>query len=178
MKDELIDILDGEGNPTGDTQHRSIVHTEGLWHRTVHIYFYRRPENRIELLVHLRSKTKDLKPNTWDTRFGGHLKSGDTIDKALASELKEEVGIVADPSKLTAGPVHKREKFPNNEFTSIYFYEFNGDINALTFNDGEVQAIKWMNINDILESINCEPDNWSSRPTGFAEIKKLLEELK
>lgn len=175
--EELIDILDSEGKLTGESRPRSIVHTTGLWHRTVHIYFYRKLDKGIELLVHLRSKTKDLNPNKWDTRFGGHLQAGDTLEKALANELKEEVGITAEPDKLTAGPTHKREKFPNNEFTSVYFYEFDGDINTLSFKDGEVQEVKWINVNDVLESITDNPEQWSSRPTGFMEIKNLLENL-
>lgn len=172
--EELLDILDEQGNPTGESQPRSIVHSQGLWHRTVHIYFYRKTDTGIELLVHLRSKTKDLNPNKWDTRFGGHLKAGDSLEQALENELKEEVGIEIEQKKLTKGPVHKREKFPNNEFTSVYFYEFDGDINSLTFDDGEVQEVKWLNIDDVLESITNNPDQWSSRPTGFAEIRNLL----
>lgn len=172
--EELIDILDQHGNPTGESQPRSIVHTTGLWHRTVHIYFYRKSDEGIELLVHLRSKTKDLNPNKWDTRFGGHLQAGDTLEQALVKELKEEVGITPEPNNLTAGPTHKREKFPNNEFTSVYFYKFEGATESLSFKDGEVQEVKWMNVNKILESIVDDPEQWSSRLTGFMEIKNLL----
>lgn len=176
--EELLDILDENGNLTGESQPRSIVHTTGLWHRTVHIYFYRKVNNGIELLVHHRSAYKDLNPNKWDTRFGGHLKSGDTIEQAIKNELKEEVGIEADPSKLTEGLSHKREKFPNSEFTNVYFYEFDGHTNSLTFNDGEVQAVKWMSVKDVLTSITDNPEKWSSKPEGFAEIKILLEAFK
>lgn len=175
--EELLDILDDSGNPTGESQPRSVVHTTGLWHRTVHIYFYRKADHGIELLVHHRSATKDLNPNKWDTRFGGHIKAGETLEQALSNELKEEVGIEADPNKLTAGPIHKREKFPNSEFTNVYFYEFDGDTNSLKFNDGEVQAVKWMNVEDVLNSITASSEEWSSRPTGFTEIKNLLQQL-
>lgn len=175
--EELLDILDQHGNSTGKSEKRSIVHSQGLWHRTVHIYFYRKGSSGIELLVHLRSKTKDLNPNKWDTRFGGHLKAGDTLEQGLENELKEEVGIKADPSKLTAGPVDKRGKFPNNEFTSVYFYQFDGNEDSLTFDDGEVQEVKWMNIDDILKSITENPEQWSSRSTGFMQIKNGLEKL-
>lgn len=175
--EELLDILDDSGNPTGESKPRSVVHTTGLWHRTVHIYFYRRTDHGIELLAHHRSATKDLNPNKWDTRFGGHIKAGETLEQALSNELKEEVGIEADPNKLTAGPIHKREKFPNSEFTNVYFYEFDGDTNSLKFNDGEVQAVKWMNVEDVLNSITASSEEWSSRPTGFTEIKNLLQQL-
>ena len=38
--DELIAILDAEGNATGKTCLKSIVHKTGLYHATVHIWFY------------------------------------------------------------------------------------------------------------------------------------------
>lgn len=175
--EEILDILDEHGNATGETQPRSLVHSQGLWHRTVHIYFYRNVGSVVELLVHLRARTKDLNPNKWDTRFGGHIKAGDTIEQALEKELQEEVGIKPNPKKLTVGPIHKREKFPNNEFTSVYFYEFDGDINSLSFDDGEVQEVKWMNVEDVLKSIIDNQELWSSRPIGFTEIKNLLNQI-
>jgi hypothetical protein len=38
--DELIDILDDQGNLTGRNCLKSIAHIEGLNHATVHIWFY------------------------------------------------------------------------------------------------------------------------------------------
>lgn len=175
--EELLDILDKNGNLTGQSRPRSIVHTMGLWHRTVHIYFYRKVSTGVELLLHHRSKTKDLNPNKWDTRFGGHLKSGDSLEQTIETELREEIGIEVNPNKLTAGSIYTSDNFPNNEFINVYFYEFDGDINSLTFNDGEVQAAKWMDTEDVLNSIIANPEQWSSKPKGFLEVKHLLQKL-
>ena len=175
--EELLDILDENGNPTGESKPRSVVHATGLWHRTVHIYFYRKTDYGVELLVHHRSTTKDLNPNKWDTRFGGHLKAGETLEIALKNELKEEVGIQVNPGNLTEGPINRTDKLPNSEFTNVYFYRFDGDINFLKFNDGEVQAVKWMKAEDVLNSITNHPQDWTSRPSGFAKIKDLLYKL-
>ncbi len=175
--EEYFDILDESGNLTGEKRLRSEAHTQGLWHRTVHIYFYRLNNEVIELLVHHRSKTKDLNPDKWDTRFGGHVKAGETLEEALKNELKEETGLDISTEQVTVGPIHKRDKLPNREFTNVYFYNFTGDTNDLIFNDGEVQGVKWMSLDDVLNSIEEKPDQWSSRPTGFKEIKELLTKL-
>src|SRR3989338_1296834 len=115
IMEEYFDIVDENNQQTGEKRLRFEAHTLGLWHRTVHIYFFRQKDNQIEFLVHLRSKYKDLHPNCWDTRFGGHLKSGETIEKTVINEIKEELGLEIDLNSLIKGSVHKRDKKTNRE---------------------------------------------------------------
>lgn len=172
--EELVEILTEDGVPTGQAQPRSVAHSQGLWHKTVHIYLYRILNSEVELLVHLRSKTKDLNPNKWDRCFGGHVKFGDTVEKTIENELQEEAGIQVERNHLMAGQVYKNEKFPNNEFMAVYFYEFNSDPATLTFNDGEVQQVKWMKIFDMRSSMkNCQ-EQWVGTEADLIEIKELL----
>lgn len=172
--EELIEILDAEGNKTGEVEPRSVVHTQGLWHKTVHIYLYRMVDSKVELLVHLRSKIKDLSPNMWDRCFGGHLKVGDSVESAVKSELQEEIGLQIEPEKLKVGRVYKREVFPNNEFMAVYYYELYSGLSELTFNDGEVQEVKWMKVGDIRNSMKDAPELWAGTEADLAEIDDLL----
>ncbi len=55
---EYSDIVDENGNLTGEKELRSVVHEKGLWHRTVYIYFYHIANGEIQSLPHLRSKIK------------------------------------------------------------------------------------------------------------------------
>jgi len=175
MKNEYLDLVDEDNNLTGKNELRSVVHSTGLWHRTVHIYLFRKTENEIELLVHLRSKDKDLHPNCWDTRFGGHIKSGGSIEEAIKDELMEEVGLDLKQSSLIQGEVYKRDHHPNKEFTHSFYYRFDGDITTLKFNDGEVQEIKWMKAYDILDSMDKNPNIWSGGKTGLSKVLDVLE---
>ena len=174
---EKLDILDESGNPTGETEKRSIIHSSGLWHRVVHIYLYRKINKTTELLVHLRAKTKDLHPNTWDTRFGGHVKAGDSLDTAVKKELLEEIGLQINSHKITLGPTYKKLNFPNNEFVTAFFYEFDGDIKELSFKDQEVQQVKWMSVEDITTSMNTETKIWASSKSRFNKIVEALKKL-
>lgn len=176
--DELLDILDELGQPTGTTQPRSVVHSTGLWHAVVHIYFYRIVDGEVELVVHHRAKTKDLYPDRWDTRFGGHVKAGDSLETAVKKEVQEEAGITMSPDKLVVGPTQKHEQFPNNEFYTSYFYNFTGDINTLSFKDGEVQAAKWMKAKDILADLSQHPDLWAPKLKGTTHMVQLIQALK
>ena len=37
---ELFDVLDEQGNKTGKTENKKIIHEKGLWHSAVHIWIY------------------------------------------------------------------------------------------------------------------------------------------
>jgi len=174
MAEELLDIVNENNELTGETAPRSKVHTEGIWHRTVHIYLFRRNNNAIEFLVHLRSLFKDLHPNCWDTRFGGHIKSGLGIEDGVRAELEEEIGLDADRYKLIEGQWRKRNKMPNREFTKTYFLEYPDDITNLKFNDGEVQEIRWLSIQKVKDSMIENPKEWSGSMNGFTEVSDYL----
>ena len=173
MTEEYLDIVDEYNNPTGESKLRSLVHSNGLWHRTVHIYFFDRIDNTVKFLVHLRAKTKDLDPNRWDTRFGGHIKVGEELEQAVVDEVKEEVGLDIEISDLIEGEWRKRKKYPNNEFTKVYYLEFKKNIKNLSFDDEEVQRVRWLSANQIEKSMKKEPNMWSGK-NDFNKITEFL----
>ncbi|MFA6160496.1 MAG: NUDIX domain-containing protein [Parcubacteria group bacterium] len=173
MNDELLDIVDENNILTGESALRSKIHSQGIWHRTVHIYFFRVNKGKIELLIHLRSKFKDSAPNTWDTRFGGHIKAGSTIEEGVRTELREEIGLNIDMQNLLEGDWQMNEKMPNREFSKMYFFKYDGDLVDLKFNDGEVQEIKWMSIEDIKSSMDNNPKGWC----GVSAISRVSDYL-
>ncbi len=175
MNEEQLEIVDKNNNSIGEIKLRSLVHSTGLWHRTVHIYFFRRVNKDIEILVQLRAKTKDLSPNTWDTRFGGHIKAGEELEQAVVDEVKEEVGLDIEISDLIEGEWRKREKYPNNEFTKVYYLEFDNGLEKLKFNDREVQKVKWMSFSDIKQLMNEKPKEWNGKSDNFVKIIDFLK---
>ncbi len=168
--EEYFDIVDENNNLIEEKKLRSLAHKDGSWHRTIHVYYFMKKNNEYFFLVHLRSKEKDLCPNMWDTRFGGHIKSGTTIEETIISELEEEIGLKAEVNNLISGPILKREDFPNNEFTYVYYYQGLEDISNLKFLDNEVQEIKWLSAKDIIEDIKNNSSNWAPSLEGFIEI--------
>lgn len=170
MPEEYLDVVDENNQLTGELVSRVEAHTKGLWHRTVHIYFYRVRNGAIDFLVHLRAKTKDRSPNKLDTRFGGHLKSGESVSESVRNEIREEIGLVLEVKDLLAGPVRKRNNFPNNEFTYVFYYPFNGEVGDLYFADGEIQSIRWMRVNEIEASMQKEPEQWAASLSGLREM--------
>ena len=117
---ELIDVLDLLGCRTGQTCLRSDAHKLGYWHATVHIFVYRFRENELQLLVHLRSQSKDLYPDTFDPVFGGHVQSGSEPIATACEELSGEIGITVVASQLQQGPVLMADKGLDKEFNHLF----------------------------------------------------------
>jgi isopentenyl-diphosphate Delta-isomerase len=170
--EEEFDIVDENNKPLGFTKKRSEVHKDGDWHRVVHIYVV---NDKGEFLVHLRSPHKDLHPNKWDTRFGGHVKAGKTLDETVVDELREEIGLTPDMQMLLSGKVKQTPKGSNSEFCAVYFYRYNGPIEKLSFNDNEVVDVRFMSQADILDALIQHPDDWTGSADGF---KMVLDEYK
>ena len=87
--DEPLDVLDEEGQPTGEQVARREVHARGLWHAAVHIWLIDAHRN---VIVQRRSRFKDLSPGRIDVSVGGHVRAGESWPQTLR-EAEEELGV-------------------------------------------------------------------------------------
>ena len=90
--DELFDVLDAAGNPTGRAKRRADVHRDGDWHRALHCWVLDLSDpTRPCLLYQRRGAHKDTWPSRLDVTVGGHYASGETLADVLR-EVEEEIG--------------------------------------------------------------------------------------
>ena len=116
MAEEFFDIVDKNGQPTGETVIKSQAHAEGIRHRTAHIWVVRENGDRTEVLFQKRAMNKDSFPGRYDTSSAGHIQAWDEPLESAVRELSEELGIQADPDDL-----HFAGTFP-----ILYEKEFHG----------------------------------------------------
>ncbi len=97
--DELFDVVDERGQPTGVVKRRADVHRDGDWHRAVHVWIVGVDGSEPFILFQRRSSDKDTWPDMLDATAAGHLRAGESVAGALR-EIEEELGIVPDLSAL------------------------------------------------------------------------------
>ena len=69
-KDEMLDILDENGNSVNRMKKRSRVHKDGNWHRTAHVWII---TSNNAVLIQKRAKGKLTYPDKWDISCAGHV---------------------------------------------------------------------------------------------------------
>lgn len=93
---ELLDVLDEQGRPTGETKQRGLVHRDGDWHRAVHVWLVR---SNGDVVLQRRSADKEIEPLKLDVSVGGHLQAGE-LDLDAVREVEEELGLHLRPGAL------------------------------------------------------------------------------
>jgi len=96
--DELVDVIDEAGNTVAVVTRRE-MRLKRLPHRCTYVLVF----NQFgELLIHLRTPTKDVYPSHWDVCVGGVLAAGESFANGVQREIREELGVDADAEELFA----------------------------------------------------------------------------
>lgn len=153
--DELIDILDVDGDITGKTCLKSKAHRLGYWHPCVHIWFY---TGKQEVLIQKRIKTKDTFPNLWDVSVAGHIGAGEIPTEAALREVQEEIGLKITSKELKwignfKSDVHHSELLIDREYHHIYIAKLSVHMEELTIQKEEVSEVKLISIEALEELI-------------------------
>ena len=182
--DEWIDVLDIEGNKTGKTCQKSVVHKKGLCHATVHIWFY---SNKGKILLQQRAASKAIYPLLWDVSVAGHVNSGESLITAAIREVKEEIGITIGENDLKKIGVMKsfqsyKSRIIDNEFHTIFISKLNDDIENLSPQKEEVEALKTVSIS-MFKKLLHDSENNSHFVTSNKEyyvfvLKKIKDFIK
>jgi isopentenyldiphosphate isomerase len=98
MMPELFDLYDESGQPLGRSKARDLVHRDGDWHRSAHIWVF---TGDGKLLFQRRAADKDTWPGRLDASIGGHYRAGEDL-AGVAREAYEELGITITLEELVS----------------------------------------------------------------------------
>lgn len=146
--DELIDILDANGKPTGNTELKSKAHRLGLFHATAHIWLYTKTG---ELLLQQRSVNKDIFPLLWDVSVAGHIGAGEKIEVSAVREIEEEIGLKVQEQDLEKIGVYKSmqthsDTLQDNEFHHTFLCALKVPFGFLKKQESEVADLKLISL--------------------------------
>lgn len=179
--DEYIDIADKQGNPTGKSELKSVIHQKGLYHHTAHIWFYTKNG---EVLLSQRSAKKTICPLMWDVSVAGHIDAGETAKQAAIRETCEEIGLtILETDLIPIGVFPCFQSYKNgiedNEFHNTFKCLLSVPLSTLMPQVEEVEALKLVSFNDfkaLIDNIGIDnhfvPSNKKYYELVLQHIKK------
>lgn len=172
---EKTEILDENGHKTGKIMTMLAAHKQGLWHRSVHVWFINK---KGELLLQLRSPKKKVWPNAWDISAAGHIDANQTSQEAATTEVKEEMGVDIGQDELQFLFRHKHfpqrgDFYENREFNDIYLVEKNFRLEDLKRGE-EVTDFKFLPWREFKKQIELKTPGFVTHGE-YVELFKIIE---
>lgn len=160
---ELFDVIDFYGMPTGVTKRRVDVHRDGDWHRAVHVWVYGKDDREAFTVVQRRGLGKDTWPGAIDATAAGHLSAGETPEDAWR-EIEEELGIVPDVNALqhVGTRIIAGEEPPDRldrEYEEVYLLRDDRPLAGYLPDPVEVDALVRIPLQDWLRLLFAETDS-------------------
>ncbi len=158
---ELLDIVDEKGSPTGQTVEREKAHREGIRHRSSHVWLFRRRAGRVEVLLQKRSSGKDSFPGCYDISSAGHIPAGVDYKSSAVRELREELGVEAEESKLQycgTRYIYYEEAFYgklfiDNQVSNVYLLWLDREPGDFVLQEEEVEKVEWFDFKECVELV-------------------------
>lgn len=158
---EILDIVDENGEPTGETVEREFAHADGIRHRTSHVWLARKRNGRAEILLQKRAENKDSYPGCYDISSAGHIHAGDSYLPSARRELAEELGIEAGEEELQLIGYHRADlrtsfygkPFLDQEISAVYLYEKPVRIADLILQESEVEGAAFFELEEALSRV-------------------------
>lgn len=181
---ELLDLVDAQGEPTGEIISRDEAHQSGLRHRVAHVWIIRGSDGQKQVLLQKRSRNKDSYPGLWDTSSAGHIPAGvEPLDSALR-ELEEELGIRAKADELTFigqfriqyEAIFHGAPFRDNEISWVYVYDRPVALTELRLQEEEIEAANWFPLDALRRFVSDEDPRFCVPKEGLDVLIRYLEQ--
>ncbi len=179
---EMLDVVDADGEPTGEVVERTIAHAQGIRHRTAHVWVMRPGADGPEVLLQKRSDVKDSNPGCYDISSAGHIPAGSGYVESALRELQEELGIAASPEELHdcgKRSIFREESFHGKRFTDnqvsrIFYMIRDVDTKTLVLQKSEVTSVLWMSLSECKRRVR---ENSIKHCIFMEELEMLPETL-
>ncbi len=152
--EDLI-LVDSNDNQVGIEEKVRCHLPEGKLHRAFTILLF---NDKFQLLITQRSKSKMLWPGDWDGTIASHPRQSETYVSSAERRLPEELGVRCKLDYLFKFEYHVPYKNIGSENevcgTLIGILD---DPSKIKFVQEEVSAVKWVTAKEILEAIKESP---------------------
>ena len=173
--DELLEILDENGEPTGKFEKRDIVHNNKLFHNEIALWIIDKKNKKV--LLQRRSPNKKQNPNKL-ALCAGHVVGDETLEIALRKEAQEEIGINIDKYKVKELTTIKRTEPKNYCFSHHYYICEAIPIKAFKIQKEELSEVLYMDYKQLKQLVKENSDEvvfkWNE---AYQKVFALLDEI-
>ena len=178
--DELIDVLDADGNYTGKSIMKSEAHRQGIFHPSIHVWLYTKNG---EILIQQRAKNKDTHPGLWDVSVAGHIGAGEDVTESAIREVQEEIGLdVAETELYKIGVFkysHQHHKdLLDCEFHHTFLCELKAPLATLEMQESEVADLSLISMAAFQRELESELHSKKYVPYDMDYYNTVLNAIK
>ena len=156
MKEQVI-LVDDKDNPLGMME-KMEAHEKALLHRAFSVFVFNK---KGELMLQQRAKEKYHSPLLWTNTCCSHQRKGETNIEAGKRRLQEEMGFSCDLQEVFSfiykAPFDNGLTEHELDHVMVGKYEKEPSINRK-----EVEAFKWMTIEDVRKDIENKPEIYTA----------------
>lgn len=179
---EYLDIVDEQGQPTGEIVSRTLAHTEGIRHRTAHIWIVRRKNEHFQVLMQKRAMSKDSFPGKYDTSSAGHIQAGvnhlhpacGSLRKSWASTPNRRIWNLPDAIHGNFAEEFHGKIFRDNEIAFVYIYQQPVDIETLVLQKEEVESVRWFDLEETYRNCRNRNTQFCAPVPGLEVVRQYL----
>lgn len=153
---ELIEIVDKDGNFTGEIMEKEKAHDKNLLHNEIGVFVL---NDKKQVLLQKRSSIKRFDSNKWGL-CAGHVDAGESLEDAALREIKEELGIDVSLNDLYS--FAEREftiKSFNSHITYFFYIKCDKKEDEFIIQEEELSEVRWFDIDEIISMIKCHDVN-------------------
>lgn len=155
---EYLDVIDENGNLTGEIVDRNTAHYEGIRHRAAHLWLVRNKDGKIQVLLQKRSPNKEAFPNCYDISCAGHVPAGEDFETTAIRELNEELGICinkedlifcGDRNVVWDGRFNEKP-FKDRQHSKVFMIWLDLEESEFDIDHKEVESVRWIDLEECM----------------------------
>jgi len=155
--EEQVVLVDEKDNPIG-LMEKMEAHEKALLHRAFSVFIF---NDKGELMLQQRAAHKYHSPLLWTNTCCSHQRDGETNLEAGKRRLQEEMGFVTEIKEVFSF-IYKAP-FDNGLTEHELDHVMVGTHNeAPNINKEEVEAYKWMTLQDVKKDIEKNPEEYTA----------------
>jgi isopentenyl-diphosphate delta-isomerase len=168
MLDELLDLVNEHDEVIGQEYRLEVYNKKLNNFRVVNAFLV---NEKKEVWIPRRSRTKKLFPFCLDASMGGHVMAGETYDQAFARELHEELNLKIDLLQYQCCA----RLAPNQHNVSAYMRVYIIQTNVSPdYNQADFDSAAWYAIDDLQKSIQLGEATKGDLPVLINTLQGLL----